>query len=80
MQMSHIVLHDMIRRGRGLIINMSSGSAVRPTFSVYGSTKCFVNYFSQALHNEYANKGIIVQVFIAGKVNVMLEGRVEKGI
>ncbi|KAJ0062111.1 hypothetical protein NL108_015690, partial [Boleophthalmus pectinirostris] len=50
-------------RGRGLIINISSQTGVRPQplLSLYSATKLFVTYFSQCLHAEYKSKGIIVQ-------------------
>ncbi|XP_072302436.1 hydroxysteroid (20-beta) dehydrogenase 2 isoform X2 [Eucyclogobius newberryi] len=62
-QMSKLVLPYMVTRGRGLIINISSETGVRPhpLLSLYSATKLFVTYFSQCLHAEYKSKGIIVQ-------------------
>ena len=60
--MTHAILPGMVERARGLIINVSSTAAVRPMLSIYGSSKAFVDYFSQALHNEYEDKGITIQV------------------
>ena len=64
LQMIQIVLPGMANRKRGLIINMSSGVAKFPfpEFSLYGSTKSFVEYFSKTLSYEYKSKGITVQV------------------
>ncbi|XP_035480783.1 hydroxysteroid (20-beta) dehydrogenase 2 [Scophthalmus maximus] len=62
-QMTRLVLPDMIKRGTGLIINISSEVAIRPQplLSLYSATKIFVTYFSQGLHAEYKSKGITVQ-------------------
>uniref|UniRef100_A0AAV2J8C9 Uncharacterized protein n=1 Tax=Knipowitschia caucasica TaxID=637954 RepID=A0AAV2J8C9_KNICA len=62
-QMSKLVLPLMVSRGRGLIINISSETGVRPhpLLTLYSATKLFVTYFSQCLHAEYKSKGIIVQ-------------------
>ncbi|KAM8946717.1 inactive hydroxysteroid dehydrogenase-like protein 1 [Pelodytes ibericus] len=64
--MVRIVLPGMVQRKKGAIINVSSGSAsvLWPYFSVYSATKAFVDYFSQALHYEYASKGIFIQNLI----------------
>ncbi|KAG7515475.1 very-long-chain 3-oxoacyl-CoA reductase-like [Solea senegalensis] len=62
-QMTRLVLPDMIKRGTGLIINMSSlvGEHPQPLLSLYSATKIFVTYFSRCLHAEYQSKGITVQ-------------------
>ncbi|XP_074528525.1 hydroxysteroid (20-beta) dehydrogenase 2 [Halichoeres trimaculatus] len=62
-QMTRLILPDMVKRGKGLIINISSGAGCRPQplLSIYSSTKIFVAYLSQCLHAEYKSKGIIVQ-------------------
>ncbi|KAE8288178.1 Very-long-chain 3-oxoacyl-CoA reductase [Larimichthys crocea] len=62
-QMTRLILPDMVQRGTGLIINISSQVAVRPQplLSVYSASKIFVTYFSQCLHAEYKSEGIIVQ-------------------
>ncbi|XP_034462239.1 very-long-chain 3-oxoacyl-CoA reductase [Hippoglossus hippoglossus] len=62
-QMTRMVLPDMIKRGKGLIINISSEIGVRPQpfMSLYSATKIFVTYFSQCLNTEYKGKGITVQ-------------------
>ncbi|XP_060941441.1 hydroxysteroid (20-beta) dehydrogenase 2 [Limanda limanda] len=62
-QMTRLVLPDMIKRGKGLIINISSVAAIQPQplLSLYSATKIFVTYFSQCLNAEYKGKGINVQ-------------------
>ena len=61
--MTEIVLPGMVNRRRGLIINVSSQSAIRPLMlSIYGSTKAFMDYFTRTLSLEYESKGITIQV------------------
>lgn len=54
------------RAGEGAIINIGSAVALVPEFgfSVYGATKAFVLYLSQALHAELTSKGIYVQAVL----------------
>lgn len=58
----------MQERGRGAIINVSSlGSlVVSKGIAVYGATKAFLNYYSEALHAELADSGIEVQALCPG--------------
>lgn len=69
--MTKIVLPQMVERGTGVIINISSLSAVTPTplISVYAATKAFVDKFSDDLYTEYKNRGIIVQSVLPGPGN-----------
>lgn len=74
--MTHMLLRDMAERGRGLVINISSASADRPSplLNVYAAAKVFVEYFSIALDKEYRSKGIIVQCVKPGFVVSKLSG------
>ncbi|XP_013184064.2 very-long-chain 3-oxoacyl-CoA reductase [Amyelois transitella] len=58
-----LVLPDMVKRGKGIIINLGSASyeVQSPLLVVYSATKAFVVKFSDGLRYEYASKGIIVQ-------------------
>ncbi|XP_076472174.1 very-long-chain 3-oxoacyl-CoA reductase-like [Babylonia areolata] len=62
--MTGIVLPDMLKRKRGVIINISSGSGLRPMpfFSIYSATKAFICFFSEALNQEYSSQGVSIQV------------------
>jgi len=53
----------MEAKRRGIIINVSSFSATypMPLLSLYAATKIYVDYLSQALNLEYADKGIVIQ-------------------
>ena len=58
----------MAASGGGYIINVSSVAAFVPfaKAAVYGATKAFLNYFSEALQAEVAGSGIKVQSLCPG--------------
>ena len=58
----------MRERGGGSIINVSSVATFVPSkgVAVYGATKAFLNYYSQALQVELAGSGIEVQALCPG--------------
>lgn len=78
--MCSIVLPQMLRRKRGLIINLSSLSAVipAPNMTIYSATKAFVSKFSEDLNDEYNHRGITVQSvtpgFVATNMTKMKKG------
>lgn len=55
-----------VREGKGAIVNIGSVVGLAPEFglSVYGATKAFVLYLSQALHLELGPKGVYVQAVL----------------
>ncbi|NWW35647.1 HSDL1 protein, partial [Panurus biarmicus] len=61
--MTHIVLPGMVKKKKGAIVNLSSAVCYQPTpmLTVYGASKSYLDYFSRALHYEYASKGIFIQ-------------------
>lgn len=71
-KMTYTVLPGMVQRGRGAIVNMSSGSATffraAPLLSLYAASKAFVDNFSAGLAEEYRSKGIAVQVLPADTI------------
>ncbi|XP_072464102.1 very-long-chain 3-oxoacyl-CoA reductase-B-like [Notamacropus eugenii] len=62
-QMTRIILPQMVARSRGVIINISSEAGTQPVpfLALYGATKAFMNSFSQAVALEYQNSGVIIQ-------------------
>lgn len=62
-RMTHICLPLMEARRSGIVINVSSYSALFPTplLAMYSSSKIYMDYFSRALHAEYKDRGIVVQ-------------------
>nr|CAB3254203.1 estradiol 17-beta-dehydrogenase 12 [Phallusia mammillata] len=65
-KMTRLILPGMIKKRKGIVVNMGSGSGICPTplLSVYSSTKKFVDCFSKCMHSEYADKGIITLSFM----------------
>ncbi|KAK7934275.1 hypothetical protein WMY93_005171 [Mugilogobius chulae] len=63
-KMCKIILPGMVQRGKGVILNMSSGTASVPfpLYTLYSASKIYVERFSQSLQAEYRDKGIIIQV------------------
>lgn len=66
MMVTRCVLPGMVKRKRGLIINMSSLAAMHPmpAMGVYSASKKFVEYFSKSIEYEYSSFGIEVQTLI----------------
>jgi len=60
--LTRLVLPEMIKNKRGVIINLSSfaGRIPSPMLAVYSGTKAFVDYFSNALSAEVKPLGIEV--------------------
>ncbi|CAG0879140.1 unnamed protein product [Darwinula stevensoni] len=69
-RMTHMVLPGMVEKGKGIIINVSSLSAVSPIplIATYAATKAFVDSFSRSLAWEYKSKGIHVHLVGPGFV------------
>ena len=61
--MTRFVIDGMVKRKRGSIINISSGSAMYtlPLLAEYSAAKSFIEKFTLALNAEYESKGISVQ-------------------
>lgn len=68
--MCSIILPQMVQRKRGLILNISSLSAILPNsmLCVYAASKAFAHKFSQDLSAEYEKDGILVQSVLPGFV------------
>jgi short-subunit dehydrogenase len=68
MRLIHAVLPNMISRGNGAIINVSSVGAFLsiPKNTVYLGTKAFLRAFTESLHLELMGTGVKVQVICPG--------------
>ena len=66
--LTKLFLQDMIKKGRGRIMNLSSitSKAPGPLNSVYHGTKAFVQSFTQAIAEEVKDKGITVTALLPG--------------
>jgi len=69
-RMCLLVLEKMVQRKKGLILNISSASAVLPTplMTMYSSTKAFVLKFTEDLALEYTPFGLTIQCVLPGFV------------
>jgi short-subunit dehydrogenase len=66
LRLAHAVAPRFAKAGGGTIINIGSVVGLVPEFgsAVYGATKAFVLYLSQALQSELGPKGVYVQVVL----------------
>lgn len=66
--LSRAALPSMIKRNRGVIINVSSMAAftVRPQGVMYCATKSFLNKFSEVLQSELHNTKVKIQALCPG--------------
>lgn len=66
--LTKLFLLDMLKRGEGKILNVSSiaSKAPGPWQSVYHGTKAFVQSFTEAIRSEVQEKGITVTALLPG--------------
>lgn len=66
--LSFVVINDMVRRGGGSILNVASTAAFQPgpNMAVYFATKAYVLSFTEALHEEWKDRGIKVSALCPG--------------
>lgn len=62
-KMTEMILPKMVAQKKGLILNISSGSGLKPlpTLALYGASKQFVDSFSKAVATECKSEGVVVQ-------------------
>jgi len=67
-ELTGLFIKDMIQRNEGRILNVASTAAFQPmpNFAVYAATKSYVLNFTEALHYELRNTGIIVSALCPG--------------
>ncbi|MBF2056228.1 MAG: SDR family oxidoreductase [Cyanobacterium sp. T60_A2020_053] len=67
-ELTYLFLQDMNERGQGDIINVSSIAGFQPTpyLSVYGATKAFILFFSEALWAENQDNDINILALCPG--------------
>jgi short-subunit dehydrogenase len=67
-KITYAVLPEMIERGRGTIINVSSAGAFLPSPKTvtYSGTKAYLVAFTESLHMELEGTGVQVQVVCPG--------------
>ncbi|HXA03055.1 MAG TPA: SDR family oxidoreductase [Cytophagaceae bacterium] len=67
-QLCHYFGKEMIKAGKGQILNIASTAAFQPgpLMAVYFASKAYVLSFSEALHNEFSDKGVSVSCLCPG--------------
>lgn len=75
-RMTGMVLPSMVKRGKGVVINIGSGSSMIPSplLTVYAASKTFVDKFTEGLQMEYSKQGIIIQCVMPGFVCSNMSG------
>jgi short-subunit dehydrogenase len=78
-QLTKLVLKDMLPRGSGKLLFTSSIAATMPDpfEAVYGGTKVFLRWFGEALRNELKDSGISVTVLMPGVTDTNFFDRAE---
>lgn len=76
-----LVARDMVRRGRGRILNVGSTSAFQPVphMAVYGASKSYSMHFTEALHAELRGTGVTATVLSPGVTATAFLERAEMG-
>ncbi len=74
-KLTHLLLGQMLIRGRGGILNVSStlGLIFMPAASVYAGTKHFVTSFTEGLRLELRGTGVVVSQLCPGPVDTEFE-------
>ncbi len=67
-ELSHAAAESMAAAGSGAILNIASVAGYLPVggSATYAATKAFVNSFSESLHQELADSGVVVTVSCPG--------------
>jgi short-subunit dehydrogenase len=67
-RLTHAAAAEMVERGRGGILNVSSlaGFQPGPSNATYSATKAFITSFTEAVHEELRGTGVSVTVLCPG--------------
>jgi short-subunit dehydrogenase len=70
-RLTHALLPELIRAGRGAILNVSSIASFLPLpkMAVYAASKAYVTSFTEALRAEVRHTGVSVTTLCPGPVN-----------
>ncbi len=80
-RLTHAILPDLVRMGRGAILNVSSVSSLLPLpkMAVYAASKAYVSNFSDSLRGELRDTGVSVTALCPGPVNTEFFAGAERG-
>ena len=67
-ELTHALLPRLASAAPAAVINVASAAAYQPVpyMAVYAASKAFVMSFSQALHAEWRERGVLVQTLVPG--------------
>jgi hypothetical protein len=79
-RLTHALLPELIRSGRGAILNVSSiaGLLPVPNLAVYAATKAYVSSFTEAIRAEVRGTGVSVTSVCPGPVDTEFFGIAER--
>ncbi len=79
--LTKLVLKEMVERGSGRILNMSSLAAFQPgpLMSLYYASKAYILSFSEAIANELKNTGVTVTALCPGQTKTCFQEVVSEG-
>ncbi len=74
LSLMRLFIPDMVRRGDGRVLNISSVSAFQPCphHAVYGASKSFIQSLSEAVSRELRGTGVLVTAFCPSYTNTPL--------
>src|SRR4051812_10951690 len=80
-RLTHALLPELVRAGRGAILNVSSIASFLPLpkMAVYAASKAYVTSFTEALRAEVRDAGISVTALCPGPVNTEFFENAERG-
>ena len=69
-RLTHALLPGMLKQRQGFVLNIASTAGFQPVpyFAIYAATKAFVVSFSEALHEEVRDHGVLVAALCPGPV------------
>lgn len=75
--LTKLFLPDMVRRGRGRVLNLASTAAFQPgpLMAVYYASKAFVLSFSEAIADELSGTGVTVSALCPGPTSSQFQRR-----
>jgi short-subunit dehydrogenase len=76
-KLCHAVLPDMVSKGKGIIINVSSLIVFTPfpTYAIYSASKSFVKLFTESIYLELQGTGVKVQALCPGLTRTDFHGK-----
>ena len=80
-RLTHALLPELVRTGRGAILNVSSIASLVPIpkLAIYSATKAYVTSFSESLRAELRGTGVSVTALCPGPVDTEFFDIAERG-